>query len=97
MSEPDTKQYNANCTQLLLTSCDLFFFCNFADSSLLSRQDERGFTPLMWAAAFGEKAVVDYLLEKVRNKLAAIRKDSAIKTKCTVSQMFVGFFCLFCF
>ncbi|XP_039666766.1 DNA-binding protein RFXANK isoform X2 [Perca fluviatilis] len=34
------------------------------DSSLLSKQDERGFTPLMWAAAFGEKAVVDFLLEK---------------------------------
>lgn len=39
-----------------------------ADISLLSRQDERGFTPLMWAAAFGEKAMVDFLLEKVENK-----------------------------
>ncbi|KAM9762294.1 DNA-binding protein RFXANK isoform 1-T1 [Menidia menidia] len=38
------------------------------DISLLSSQDERGFTPLMWAAAFGEKAVVDFLLEKVRKK-----------------------------
>ncbi|MEQ2240077.1 hypothetical protein ILYODFUR_011152 [Ilyodon furcidens] len=34
------------------------------DGSVLSRQDDRGFTPLMWAAAFGEKAVVDFLLEK---------------------------------
>ncbi|XP_063746523.1 DNA-binding protein RFXANK isoform X3 [Eleginops maclovinus] len=34
------------------------------DNSLLSQQDDRGFTPLMWAAAFGEKAVVDFLLEK---------------------------------
>ncbi|XP_035654758.1 DNA-binding protein RFXANK isoform X2 [Oncorhynchus keta] len=33
------------------------------DSSLLNRQDERGLTPLMWAAAFGEKAMVDFLLE----------------------------------
>ena len=44
--------------------------CNLvhvADGSLLSKQDERGFTPLMWAAAFGEKAVVDFLLEKVRS------------------------------
>ncbi|XP_059922561.1 DNA-binding protein RFXANK isoform X2 [Gadus macrocephalus] len=32
------------------------------DCSLLNKQDDRGFTPLMWAAAFGEKAVVDYLL-----------------------------------
>ncbi|AWP11170.1 putative DNA-binding protein RFXANK isoform 9 [Scophthalmus maximus] len=38
------------------------------DSSLLCKQDERGFTPLMWAAAFGEKAVVDFLLEKVRRR-----------------------------
>ncbi|KAM4738787.1 DNA-binding protein RFXANK isoform 1-T2 [Anableps anableps] len=36
------------------------------DSSVLTRQDDRGFTPLMWAAAFGEKAMVDFLLEKVR-------------------------------
>lgn len=43
-----------------------------ADSSLLSRQDERGFTPLMWAAAFGEKAVVDFLLEKVGTKTCFI-------------------------
>lgn len=39
---------------------------NFADSSLLNRQDERGFTPLMWAAAFGEIMVVEFLLQKVR-------------------------------
>lgn len=38
-----------------------------ADSSLLNKQDERGFTPLMWAAAFGEKTMVDFLLVKVRN------------------------------
>ncbi len=52
--------------------CDLFYS---ADSSLLSKQDERGFTPLMWAAAFGEKAVVDFLLEKVRNKRLAVQRD----------------------
>ncbi|XP_054907684.1 DNA-binding protein RFXANK isoform X1 [Poeciliopsis prolifica] len=34
------------------------------DSSVLTTQDDRGFTPLMWAAAFGEKAMVDFLLEK---------------------------------
>lgn len=42
---------------------------NLADSSLLNCQDERGFTPLMWAAAFGEIIVVEFLLQKVRNKL----------------------------
>lgn len=61
-----------NCTKLLLMDSDLF--CS-ADSSLLSKQDERGFTPLMWAAAFGEKAMVDFLLEKVRNKWLAVQRD----------------------
>ncbi|KAM9386084.1 DNA-binding protein RFXANK [Pholidichthys leucotaenia] len=49
------------------------------DSSLLSRQDERGFTPLMWAAAFGEKAVVDFLLEKGADpKTIARERESAL-------------------
>lgn len=64
----------------------------FADSSLLSKQDERGFTPLMWAAAFGEKAMVDFLLEKVRNEAAAVGPDMyVIKTKSTISRMLVIF------
>lgn len=59
-----------------LPTDDLFYF---ADSSLLSKQDERGFTPLMWAAAFGEKAVVDFLLEKVRlSKPTIVQKDLQI-------------------
>ncbi|KAM6921944.1 DNA-binding protein RFXANK isoform 1-T1 [Xenentodon cancila] len=45
------------------------------DCSLLSRQDERGFTPLMWAAAFGEKAVVDFLLEKVQKTYCSCQED----------------------
>ncbi|XP_067872176.1 DNA-binding protein RFXANK [Heterodontus francisci] len=36
-------------------------------SSLLNVPDERGFTPLMWAAAFGEIAVVKFLLEMGAN------------------------------
>ncbi|XP_072516656.1 DNA-binding protein RFXANK [Salminus brasiliensis] len=35
-----------------------------SDLSLLNSQDERGFTPLMWAAAFGEIEMVQFLLEK---------------------------------
>lgn len=59
-----------------------------ADSSLLSQQDDRGFTPLMWAAAFGEKATVDFLLEKVRNKAATVGTDKYVtETKSTVSWM----------
>ncbi|KAM9831367.1 DNA-binding protein RFXANK [Neosynchiropus ocellatus] len=49
------------------------------DSSLLSKQDERGFTPLMWAAAFGEKAMVDFLLERGANpKTMAKERESAL-------------------
>lgn len=39
---------------------------SLSDGSLVSRQDERGFTPLMWAAAFGEIDVVKFLLDQVR-------------------------------
>ncbi|XP_077389767.1 DNA-binding protein RFXANK isoform X2 [Festucalex cinctus] len=49
------------------------------DMSLLSKQDERGFTPLMWAAAFGEKTVVDLLLEKGADpKILARDRESAL-------------------
>ncbi|KAL6107698.1 rfxank [Pungitius sinensis] len=49
------------------------------DSSLLSQQDERGFTPLMWAAAFGEKAALDFLLEKGADpKTIARERESAL-------------------
>ncbi|KAM6938471.1 DNA-binding protein RFXANK isoform 1-T2 [Lycodopsis pacificus] len=49
------------------------------DGSLLSKQDERGFTPLMWAAAFGEKTMVDFLLEKGADpKTIARERESAL-------------------
>lgn len=49
------------------------------DCSLLCKQDERGFTPLMWAAAFGEKAMVDFLLEKGADpKTIARERESAL-------------------
>ncbi|XP_030228375.1 DNA-binding protein RFXANK [Gadus morhua] len=49
------------------------------DCSLLNKQDDRGFTPLMWAAAFGEKAVVDYLLaEGADPKTVAWERESAL-------------------
>lgn len=73
-----------------LMSCDLFYI---ADSSLLSKQDERGFTPLMWAAAFGEKAMVDFLLEKVRNKRRLSGRDfhPSFRQNALISLMFMGF------
>ncbi|KAJ7993096.1 hypothetical protein DPEC_G00268880 [Dallia pectoralis] len=49
------------------------------DSSLINHQDERGFTPLMWAAAFGEKAMVDFLLEKGADpSIIAWERESAL-------------------
>ncbi|XP_058870011.1 DNA-binding protein RFXANK isoform X2 [Acipenser ruthenus] len=49
------------------------------DDSLLSKQDERGFTPLMWAAAFGEVATVIYLLEKGADPTVLAReRESAL-------------------
>ncbi|KAK7889242.1 hypothetical protein WMY93_024802 [Mugilogobius chulae] len=43
------------------------------------KKDERGFTPLMWAAAFGEKAMVDFLLEKGADpKTIARERESAL-------------------
>ncbi|XP_003974129.2 DNA-binding protein RFXANK [Takifugu rubripes] len=49
------------------------------DTSLLNKQDERGFTPLMWAAAFGEKSTVDFLLDKGADpKAIAWERESAL-------------------
>ncbi|XP_062306250.1 DNA-binding protein RFXANK isoform X1 [Osmerus eperlanus] len=49
------------------------------DLSLLNSQDERGYTPLMWAAAFGEKTMVDFLLEKGADpRTMALERESAL-------------------
>ncbi|XP_066503716.1 DNA-binding protein RFXANK [Hoplias malabaricus] len=50
-----------------------------ADISLLNSQDEQGFTPLMWAAAFGEIEMVQFLLEKGADpKIFARERESAL-------------------
>ncbi|XP_018583901.1 DNA-binding protein RFXANK isoform X2 [Scleropages formosus] len=52
---------------------------NLDNSSLVNSQDERGFTPLMWAAAFGEIAVVQFLLDKGADaKVLARERESAL-------------------
>lgn len=49
------------------------------DNSLLNNQDERGFTPLMWAAAFGEITMVEFLLQKGADpKTLARERESAL-------------------
>ncbi|KAG9350629.1 hypothetical protein JZ751_024518 [Albula glossodonta] len=54
-------------TQLAAHLSKDYMLCimTLADSSLVNSRDERDFTPLMWAAAFGEIAAVEFLLEKV--------------------------------
>ncbi|TSK53688.1 DNA-binding protein RFXANK [Bagarius yarrelli] len=50
-----------------------------SDSALLNSQDERGFTPLMWAAAFGEIEMVHFLIEKGADpKTFARERESAL-------------------
>ncbi|KAJ7308268.1 hypothetical protein JRQ81_008795 [Phrynocephalus forsythii] len=52
--------------------------------SLLNRPDERGFTPLMWAAAFGEIEAVRSLLEWGANPHAlAKERESALSLAAT--------------
>ncbi|XP_064187831.1 DNA-binding protein RFXANK isoform X1 [Anguilla rostrata] len=49
------------------------------DRALVNSRDEREFTPLMWAAAFGEIAVVEFLLEKGADPKALAReRESAL-------------------
>lgn len=39
--------------------------CFFSIENVINLQDEEGFTPLMWAAAHGQIAVVEFLLQNV--------------------------------
>ncbi|NXV80556.1 RFXK protein, partial [Atlantisia rogersi] len=50
-----------------------------ADKNLVNKPDERGFTPLIWAAAFGEIETVRHLLEWGANPHAlAKERESAL-------------------
>lgn len=44
------------------------FLCIILTETVINLQDEEGFTPLMWAAAHGQIAVVEFLLQNVRKK-----------------------------
>ncbi|XP_012671049.1 DNA-binding protein RFXANK [Clupea harengus] len=49
------------------------------ESALLNSTDKRGYTPLMWAAAFGEIDMVKFLLEKGADpKVLARERESAL-------------------
>ncbi|KAM4809901.1 DNA-binding protein RFXANK [Rhinophrynus dorsalis] len=54
------------------------------EESLLNRPDERGFTPLMWAAAFGETETVNYLLDLGADPhILAKERESALSLAST--------------
>ncbi|XP_053321724.1 DNA-binding protein RFXANK [Spea bombifrons] len=54
------------------------------DEALLNRPDERGFTPLMWAAAFGEIETARYLLDMGADPhFLAIERESALSLAST--------------
>lgn len=48
---------------------------------MINLKDEEGFTPLMWAAAHGQIAVVEFLLQNVRKN----------KTGTWLNQILLGF------
>lgn len=54
---------------------------SLSDRSLVSQEDERGFTPLMWAAAFGEIDVVKFLLDQVISHLQSFDTCAHIPNK----------------
>lgn len=43
----------------------MFIILSFQTETVINLQDEEGFTPLMWAAAHGQIAVVEFLLQNV--------------------------------
>ncbi|KAG9486483.1 hypothetical protein GDO78_006712 [Eleutherodactylus coqui] len=54
------------------------------DNTFLNRADERGFTPLMWAAAFGEIETVRYLLDmRADPHILAKERESALSLAST--------------
>ncbi|KAG8454915.1 hypothetical protein GDO86_001220 [Hymenochirus boettgeri] len=54
------------------------------DNTLINHPDERGFTPLMWAAAFGEIETVRYLLEMEADPhILAKERESALSLAST--------------
>lgn len=53
------------------------FFRLVLIETVINHQDEEGFTPLMWAAAHGQIAVVEFLLQNVR-KARCLSRSRAI-------------------
>lgn len=51
--------------EFVITHVELIVSFLFLIENVINLQDEEGFTPLMWAAAHGQIAVVEFLLQNV--------------------------------
>ena len=56
------------------------FFCIFTIETVINLQDEEGFTPLMWAAAHGQIAVVEFLLQNVQKNELLMDRQNFVRT-----------------
>ncbi|TNN61254.1 Ankyrin repeat family A protein 2 [Liparis tanakae] len=62
----------------------VFLASRIEQETVINHQDEEGFTPLMWAAAHGQIAVVEFLLQNGSDpNLLAKGRESALSLACS--------------